>query len=290
MVEKNIFEFIGIGFPKCGTTWLYEVTKNHPEINFSINKETNFFNKKVNENQNFKEILKNYELEFNSFKKKKSGEFSTNYIYDLDALKLIKKIFPQIKVIILVRDPEEQFISYYNHIINRYKKPKFSIEETIKENKLNLVENCKQSKYIKRAVEIFGRDKILILNYEDIKKNPEKMLEKFYYFIEVSNTQFFPQEIKKKFNPSQKYKSNILAKIINLGKPISIFLYKKRLQFPIVLLRKIGIVKLIRIIKAKNYIENKKKLTHKEKILIEKTFKDEKKEIQKILKKFHFTL
>ncbi len=35
--------FVGVGYPKSGTTWLYEILNQHPEICMCSSKETNFF-------------------------------------------------------------------------------------------------------------------------------------------------------------------------------------------------------------------------------------------------------
>ena len=45
MKARNI-DFVCVGFPKCGTTTLYGVLKQHPQISLDRGNETTFFNSK----------------------------------------------------------------------------------------------------------------------------------------------------------------------------------------------------------------------------------------------------
>ena len=38
-------DFVVAGFPRCGTTWLYEVLRLHPAVFLPVRKEINFFNR-----------------------------------------------------------------------------------------------------------------------------------------------------------------------------------------------------------------------------------------------------
>ena len=38
-------DFVVAGFPRCGTTWLYEVLRLHPSVFLPVRKEINFFNR-----------------------------------------------------------------------------------------------------------------------------------------------------------------------------------------------------------------------------------------------------
>jgi hypothetical protein len=38
-----VLRFVGIGAPKCATTWMYDVLRSHPEVSFPAKKEVNFW-------------------------------------------------------------------------------------------------------------------------------------------------------------------------------------------------------------------------------------------------------
>ena len=54
-------DFIGVGFPKCGTTWLTECLREHPEIALPNRKHLSFFNEVLDKSKTYSnsEVQKN---------------------------------------------------------------------------------------------------------------------------------------------------------------------------------------------------------------------------------------
>ena len=69
--------FVGVGPGRSGTTWLYEVFLEHPEIGMAKVKETQFFHKNYSRGSDW------YESLFVDVADKKAiGEISNEYIFD----------------------------------------------------------------------------------------------------------------------------------------------------------------------------------------------------------------
>ena len=119
-ILKEDINFVGIGAMKSGSTWVAENLSLHPEILFSSQKELNFFNDpiKVGDkilNSFFKKGFGWYLKQFpKSEKGKIRGEFSVVYLFDKLAAKRIKEFFPNIKIIVVLRNPIEMIYSLHN--------------------------------------------------------------------------------------------------------------------------------------------------------------------------------
>ncbi|MFW6285749.1 MAG: sulfotransferase domain-containing protein [Nanoarchaeota archaeon] len=279
-------DFLGIGAQKAGTTWLYEMLSQHPQINMGDEKEINFFNDKSSFNS--KKIEKNYlkgmswyKKQINPKKNKINGEISPNYLFDKKVPQRIKKHFPNTKIIVVLRNPisraysQFEFVSKTFHIENSFfkaikKQPEF-------------IQRSLYYKQLKRYYDLFKKDQIKVLFFEDIKNNPQKIIKEVEEFLKIKH--FTPNNLNKKVNkttyPRFKIINKILTKIqkiktTKLGKKLwkNKYFWKLNRQF-------------ISIIKKINLKEGKRiQLSNKDKkYLYENYFKEDIKQLEKLLNK-----
>lgn len=200
-------DFIGIGAAKSATSWIAQCLREHPQVCVSIPKEVNFFNKeygklKKNAEYNYLKGLNWYKEHFNHCKENQiKGEFSVQYIFDKDTPYLIKKHFPDTKILCSLRNPAERAFSQYQHAIGRYGKIYKSFEEAIRENP-EFIERGYYFKQLKPYYSLFPKNNILVIIYDDIKKNPRRSIQKIYKFLGV-NSSFTPPTVSKKDNVTQ---------------------------------------------------------------------------------------
>lgn len=209
MSQKNSPDFIGLGVKKSGTTWLYHALNEHPGIEMSEPKEINFFS----DSKQWPKGAEWYLSHFNfSGTKKRHGEFSTTYLHNPDTAQRIKKLFPRAKLIVILRNPVERFVSSFYHSKSKGYYKNMSITDVIEK----LDTTYKQGLYaehIKKYYELFPKDQILILWFDDLKNTPEKLLRELYSFLEVEPN-FKPSILYKKYN-SREVNSSNLYKLIN---------------------------------------------------------------------------
>ena len=125
--EKSGPTFLVIGAQKCGTTWLGKMLCQHPQVCGPAKKELHFFNKP----ENYQKGLKWYIRQFSTVPcAKATGEFTPNYFWTYDGNKtmcdqniledipkLVHDFNPDMKLILLIRNPVNRAISaYYHHI------------------------------------------------------------------------------------------------------------------------------------------------------------------------------
>jgi len=207
-------DFILIGAGKCGTTSLYDNLIKHPQILESRWKEVHYFD------SNFKAGLNWYKAHFPSsiekyYLKQKHkhnfiiGEASPYYLIHPLAAKRVFETIPKVKLIVLLRNPTDRAYSHYNHVI-RTKDENLSFEEAIKNEEKMLVGeiekiienenydswNLKVFSYLARGMyydqlkvwmTLFPTKQFLILKTEDYLKDPNKILNQVFSFLNVSN-------------------------------------------------------------------------------------------------------
>ena len=107
--------FLIIGFGKCGTTYLYERLQQHPNIYPSLRKEVNYFIFRYDESVDW------YRAHFASACGHSgnglvvTGEASPGYVLNPGAPRRIAELLPEVKLVVLVRDPVERAYSQYQH-------------------------------------------------------------------------------------------------------------------------------------------------------------------------------
>lgn len=239
--------FLIIGSPKCGTTSLYNYLGQHPKIEFSDVKEPKYFSfKNLNLNFNANEVvvnqikkstIQNKEGYLNLFKNKTApyiGEASPNYFHFEPAAKNIYDFDPQMKLIVILRNPVDRLYSDWKHNVRmgydrqyNFRKAINLIEKRKRSNKppyFDYLEKGNYGKHLKRYYGLFNKNQIKIVFYDDLKKDANKVCNDIIRFLGVSDEfNFDTSKIYMKSYPI--YKSNLLRQIGHLVKKISFNLY-----------------------------------------------------------------
>jgi len=194
MKGKLKVNFFIIGAPKCATTWIEDCLKAHPQIFISSSWPFHFF-KKGDSNKN----IQKYKSDFKKAEKDqiKGMDFPNFLYFGEEMAKKIKKHNPDAKLIVSLRNPIERAHSHYLFGLSMggdYGK----IEEALSENS-DYVRKGLYCKQLKDYLKHFPKKNILILIYEDIKKDPVGFVQKIYTFLGV-NSNFVPEDVYKKKN------------------------------------------------------------------------------------------
>ena len=103
-IRNHFPDFLGIGAQKAGTTWLYENLRRHPQMYLPNTKEIHYFD------WYFYKSIHWYCKHFMAVEKNKlKGEITPCYsTLSENKIKLIHKINPQLKIILILRNPIER--------------------------------------------------------------------------------------------------------------------------------------------------------------------------------------
>ena len=212
--ERKPLDFIGIGAVKSGTTWLGEQLRAHPDIYFPYQKEIYFFDNS-GKDSNYSKGLDYYHSFFkNADLKKKWGEFTTHYMYSPESWKLIKQHFPNVKLIVCLRNPVDMAYSFY-----WWKKATFDSGSLAKDFETELtrssiyVERGQYYDQLKPYFENCPRENIKVFLFEDLRSKPADVIKEAYRFLGVSDN-YRPSEFRKSVNKAKKPRSELLAGIV----------------------------------------------------------------------------
>ena len=215
--------FLIVGAPKAGTTSLCHYLSKHPSVFISSPKEINYFSRDEIIAQNlyykdFKAInLNQYKKLFKKAKDRIAvGEGSVSYLFYPETPQKIKKIIPNVKIIILLRDPINRGFSHFLMDL-RLGLVNNTFEEIIKNNNntdlyyQQYIELGLYYQQVKRYIDNFGKDRVKIYLQDDMRDNMKDVLKDLFTFLEIDNSMI--PKINKKYNIFSISKYNFINKI-----------------------------------------------------------------------------
>lgn len=217
--------FLVVGAAKCGSTSLYHYLRQHPDVYMSPLKEPNHFSTdidpaffspeyKLHEKQKNLDIKKYvnsevlaeeweaYVHEREDYKKlfrfagnkKAIGEISNTYLFSKVAAENIHAEFPDMKIVMILRQPAERAYSHYLANLRDGKTILPFREEMLADDAKPIhgwgishgyYEFGLYYDQVKRYLDIFPRNQVLILFNEDLKSDNQKVMEELFTFIGV---------------------------------------------------------------------------------------------------------
>ncbi|MDE5412681.1 sulfotransferase domain-containing protein [Alkalihalobacterium chitinilyticum] len=200
----NLPNFLIIGAQKCGTTWLYDMLNQHPEVYMAKKKELEFFSYSKNNLGDIKNYTSNF-LDANG--KTAIGEATPSYFWNANNYSkwnfkpngFEKDIPKQVhetlgsstKLVLLLRNPIERAVSAYFH---HCKKNRISFQNDLLDvgKYHGIIHMGFYYEHLVKWFEFFNPENFLIIIYEtDIKENSKETLKRTFNFLNVTNT-FMP--------------------------------------------------------------------------------------------------
>ncbi len=194
-----LIDFIGIGAPKCGTTWLSTQLEAHPQIGFAPDKEVYYFADTIMRRIAHKELglfergVGWYHEQFPPPGGEVTcrGEYCPAYLYSEEAAGRIAAYRPGIKLLLCLRPPVEMIYSWYWYNRN-------AVVATLPETFTAMMEDpflrdlgC-FARHLRPYLERFPAQDILVIQFEAIRRDPAQVRAQTYEFLGV-DPQFQPQ-------------------------------------------------------------------------------------------------
>jgi len=199
---KRLTDFLIIGTQKGGTSSLYNYLSQHPDTQLPHPKEVHYYD------YNYEKGLSWYKNHFPvKWNKKLTGEASPSYLFNPCVVKRVHADLPDVKIIILLRDPVSRAFSHYKMNVKNGIEP-LSFEEAIdreeerlekgssdmQEDELFFSNNYRRYSYVKRGfydeqlanwLQYYPLNQMMIIKSEDLYKDSEKVVKQVCEFLDL---------------------------------------------------------------------------------------------------------
>ncbi len=185
-------DFMIIGAMKSGTTSLYHLLRSHPQIFLPKWKEPQYFSREHMYSQGeqfYRDIFSD------AGDDQLVGEASTCYSrwpHYPDAVGRIAKRLPNLRSIYIMRHPVDRAYSHYGHIMQErmLKKsgPLVTLEEAL-EQEPEIIDTSLYLMQINKWLEVFDREQILCLTFDELKSTPDVLLSRIQSFLGIDQVE-----------------------------------------------------------------------------------------------------
>lgn len=201
---KNSLDFIVIGAAKSGTTTLFELVKDHPQLSIPRNKEVPFFSDEAIYHKGFEWYLNTYFGK--SLNDSLWGTMTPQYMLGENATnpelvaRRIKEVLPDVKLIAILRHPIKRAFSHYRmaaqrgYITKNFEKAVEDLleDKTLGQSRLQDINEANTfllgSEYghiLQAYYQHFKPEQILVLDAEDLKSQPENVMRSLFKFLNI---------------------------------------------------------------------------------------------------------
>ncbi len=193
-------DFAVIGAQKCGTTALWQYLRSHPRVARSIRKELHYFDRRPPD-QGHQDWLTNEDFWPGEDRSKLHGDFTPSYLFHPLAITRLIRHNPEVKCIVLLRNPVERAFSHWRMQIAR-KIETLSFSDAIRNGRLRIVgidpDNSiyRQFSYIERGfyglqidrlLKQVSRDNCLFLSFRHLRECPQTVVNEIYDFLGIDH-------------------------------------------------------------------------------------------------------
>jgi hypothetical protein len=204
-------DFLCIGAHKAGTTWLYQQLDSHPDFWMPPVKELHYFDQlggvqrasppRSRDERDLRFLerlqslsaesgidLENYARLFEPKGSLLSGDISPNYsTLSNDVIRRVVRYFPNLKVILLVRDPVERMWSHLSMEVHYGQIEPFDVTDIGEVNRKLVRRGMLLRSYPSAVVARWKRyvhsERFRVYFFDDLQRNPSELRRSILYFL-----------------------------------------------------------------------------------------------------------
>ena len=205
-------DFFIVGHQKCGTTALYAMLQHHPQIYMPAEKEPRFFvpelrpvprnGRKPTRPSTLEEYLA---LFAGAGPDQRAGEASPQYLRYPEVPAAIAKIQPEARIIVLLREPASFLRSFHGQMLHNRVETEKSFERAMafedarrrgeqlprgcqRQSWLLYADHVRYTEQLRSFHAVFGSEQVLVLIYEDYRRDNEAVVREVLRFLEVDDS------------------------------------------------------------------------------------------------------
>lgn len=195
-------DFLVIGGQKCGSTELCARIASHPRVAFARPKELFFFCRddvdvlpypffehqaewaEFDWNRRSDELLRRYEARFAKQEGQICGEGTPQYLPSRRAAARIREAYPDIKLVVILRNPTERaYSAYWHHVKMRRSTQTF--ENHLQYETGGTLAFGRYREQIEDYLRLFSRDQLHVVLFEQYVRDRERVLAAVFDFLGI---------------------------------------------------------------------------------------------------------
>ncbi|HKZ92670.1 MAG TPA: sulfotransferase [Candidatus Limnocylindrales bacterium] len=203
-------DFIGVGVHKAGTTWWWALLAGHPEIDAVARRKELHLLDRMREGPISAEQREWYYRQFPRLPGHLAGEWTPRYMAMPPIPGIIREVAPEAKLLTIVREPVERYRSGLKQWQEQARRRSLRRDDRI--GKREALMRGFYGRQIQRLVDVLGRDRLLVLQYERCVRAPADELARTLAFLGVSP--YSPDErlLTRRYNQTLGDKGTLSAK------------------------------------------------------------------------------
>lgn len=222
------------GASKAGTTALYDMLKQRDEFFLPEKKELHYFSWPELSNTTggpgdkhvVAEIPSTLEKYLSHFQGKRIGQvavdISPSYLFHHASAERIQQALPDVRLCFILRKPVDKVYSQYVHLVGEGREihsfeEALTLESDRKDHGYSDMWLYRESGFYAEAIDhfqrVFGRDRVMVVLFEDFVQDPKKVLRELCCHVGLDGTQAFDTDLKS--NVSGLPKSALVARLIS---------------------------------------------------------------------------
>ena len=187
-------DFAVIGAQRSGTTTLCDVLQQHPQLYLPATKEVQYFTVEAFRQRGPRYLEPHYR---NAGPDQRLGLADVQLLFHPDGARLLRDHHPDVKLIVILRDPVERAYSAYWFIHNAGLDPAPTFEEALRRERtgggatewdrahLDHLAHGQYATQLRRYLERFGRDRLHVLLTEDLWEDARSATRSLFRWLGV---------------------------------------------------------------------------------------------------------
>jgi hypothetical protein len=209
--RQRVPDFFIAGHHKCGTTALYEMLRRHPQIYMPERKEPKFFASDLRQrvsdapNGDPRTLAEYLALFAPASPAQRAGEASPTYLWSHTAAREIAQLQPSARVIAILREPASFLRSLHLHWLLHHVETEKDFRRALAleperrrggsiprsshwPQALLYSEQVRYVEQLRRFHEMFPAEQVLVLIYDDFRRDNEATVRAVLRFLDVDDT------------------------------------------------------------------------------------------------------
>jgi hypothetical protein len=196
-------DLVGVGAQRAGTTWWWRgAIRSHPGFvrEAKPGKELHFFDRFWDGREVPEDLAERYARQFPRPPGAITGEWTPRYMHDFWALPLLAQAAPQAKILVMLRDPVERYRSGIARELRLADEDGTPLEIAIVGD---AVYRSMYSQQLGRLFQLFGRERVLVLQHERCSTDPLGEMQRTQGFLGLEPLGEMPKLLIREHKPSQ---------------------------------------------------------------------------------------